>query len=181
MTTSLHIKNLVDAALTGYPGTDAKDRVYRPGALPTQTDQYPNLRTRLTAESRQSLGRGGPPEFTTLCTVRIIGEVSAPASIADVTSSTIEAQLWALKRQVEVAVINSYPLFSRIQQLASIQAQLAYTSEAATHLAGIQIDMAFEFYEGPEDFAPIETDDLTDADITASNFTTTGIDIDIPH
>lgn len=178
MTTAPDVLALTTAALaTPFPGvapplypTAAADRVVSPGDIPTQADQYPILKVRLVSESKQSLGRAGPPEFTTTCTVRVTAEVSAPAEIGNVYASQVEAQLWAIKRQIEVAVINSYPLFMVIQQLASVQSQFAYTSEAATHLAGMQIDLTFEFYEGPEAFAPIAAVDLKVVHLDAPNF-----------
>jgi hypothetical protein len=176
MTTSLDILDLTVAALAE-AGTDAQDRIWRPGDMPTQSDQYPNFRAKIVSETRISLGRD-TVHFTTTCVVRLTGEVSAPAEIGNVNASTAETKLWSLKRQAEIAIVNSYPLFAEIQQLASVQSQLAFTSEAATHLAGIQIDLAFEFYEGPENFAPIEAEDITDIELTASNYSPLGLSID---
>jgi hypothetical protein len=162
MTTTADIFDLVYAALAPAPGapapTDAGERVHRPGMLPTQSDDYPQIKTRVVSESRQSLGRGAV-EFTTTATIRAIGEVSAPVMLVDVQKSDVEVKLWALKRQIEMAVIGSYPLFRVVQQLASVQAQLNFDVQN-TMLAGIQIDLAFEFYEGPEDFAPPAADEI---------------------
>jgi hypothetical protein len=47
-----------------------------------------------------------------------------------------------------------------------MQTELAFNSDAATHLAGLQMDVALEFYEGPESFAPVEADDLLELDAT---------------
>lgn len=159
---------IADIAPPRYP-TDAEGRVVGPGDLPTQSEQYPIIKLRLVGETKQSIGRS-TVEFTTTCNVRVNAEVSSPAELGNVNASQVEAKLWALKRQIEIAIINSYPLFRVVQQLASAQAQFSYTSEAATHLAGMQIDLTFEFYEGPESFAPIAADEVdalvihTDAD-----------------
>lgn len=159
---------LLGADDTGFP-TDAGDRVRGPGDLPTQSDDYPLLKVRLVSENRQSLGRD-TVIFQTMATVRVIGEVSAPATLGDVSTSSAEPQLWRLKRQVEIAVINSYPLFRQIQQLASIASQLAFSGDQGQHLAGMQSDFAFEFIEGGDDFAPIAADDLEEAHAEIENY-----------
>ncbi|WP_174296534.1 hypothetical protein [Sphingomonas bacterium] len=160
MTTSERVLDLVYDAVVVIG--EAKGRVFRPGKLPTQQDAYPQIKVQLAGESRQSLGRGSV-QFTTTATIRVTAEVSAPVKAADPQSSEVELQLWAMKRQIELAVIGSYPLFREIQQLASVQAQLAYDAQA-TMLGGVQIDLAFEFYEGPEDFAPLDAVELVGVD-----------------
>jgi hypothetical protein len=189
MTTTLDLQELMveallkagtDADQPPYP-TDAEDRIFRPGDLPAQPGQFPLFKLRIPREQRQSLGRGSV-QFLTLGTVRVIGEVSEPADVTDPgTISAAEASLWALKRQAEVAIINSYPLFSLVQQLASIDAQFAYSSDAETHLAGIQIDFTFEFYEGAEDFAPLPTDPLEEIEIEDESHPAAGITIILPQ
>lgn len=164
--TSDDVLDLVIGALRAPGATSAGDLVYRTGDRPTQNDQYPNLRGRVVRETKQSLGRGGGPEFNVTATIRVIGEVSAPAAVGDAGAAQAEALLWQLKRQVEVAVVGSYPLERQIQQFASIDSQLAYNADGETHLAGIQIDFAIEFYQGLEDFALIASDDLDEVAAT---------------
>jgi len=159
---SEQLLDLVHAALTAEGATDAGDRVQRPGDLPTQLSQYPVLKLRLIGEDRQSLGRGGI-HFLTTATIRVVGEVSEPAALDDPNISAAEASLWALKRQVERAIVNSYPLFRVVQQLAFVKTQLAFAA-GAQHLAGIQSDYGFEFHEGAESFAPVLTNALTEVD-----------------
>lgn len=169
MTTSQDLLGLTKAALTTAVtvdgtqvyATDAADRVYVPGDWPTQGDQYPILKVRLVSENKSSLGRAGI-NFTTVATIRVIAEVSAPAQLDNLGATAAEAQVWRLVRQVEVALINSYPLTALLQQFPSISTQLSFTSEAATHLAGAQIDVGMEFYQGAEDFAPIDAVDAAD-------------------
>lgn len=112
--------------------------------------------------------------FTTTATIRILAEISEPAQIDNGGATAAEQALWTLKRQIDVAFINSYPLAQIIQQIASMQSQLAFNSESATHLAGIQTDAAIEFYEGPEDFAPPPVGDLLEVDLTASEYPPVG-------
>ena len=159
--------------------TEAADNVYRPGDWPTQPDQYPIVKMRIIGEERVSIARGGPPEFTTTTTIRLAVEASAPALTDDLGATDVEAALWRIKAQVEAAVVNSYPLTSMIQQIASMRSQLAFTSEAATHLAGVQIDIALEFYEGPESFAPVTTDDVDEVRLSAARFPPAGFSADL--
>lgn len=156
------IVDMVEAALLASRATDAGGQVYRPGDWPAQPDSYPLLKLRIVSESKQSITRSGSVQFTTMLNLRIIGEVSAPVSLADhAGASAAEAALLRLSRQVEVAVIGSYPLEQQIQQIASVTTQFAFDADGATHLAGIQKDFAIEFYQGAEDFAQPVTDDLT--------------------
>ena len=164
MTTSAELLDLVVAALRVDGATVAGSRVYRPGDRPTQNDQYPNWRARVVRETKQSPGRGGGPAFTVTTTIRLIGEVSAIAAVGDDGAAAAEAELWQMQREAEVAIVGSYPLTSKISQIASIDSQLSYNSDGETHLAGIQSDLALEFYQGPENFAPIESDDLDEID-----------------
>lgn len=162
MTTAADIVDLVEAALRTPAATEAGDSVFRPGDWPAQPDSYPLLKLRIVSENKQSITRSGSVQFTTTLTLRIIGEVSAPVSLEDPAGASVaEAALLRLSRQVEVAVIGSYPLELQIQQISSVSTQFAFNGETATHLAGIQKDLTIEFYEGAEDFAQPHTDDLT--------------------
>lgn len=173
MTSSLDLLDLTHAAIV-QAGTDAQGDVFRPGDWPTQDGQYPIIKLRLIGEDRQSASRSGPTDFTTVTTIRIVGEVSEPARLDDAGATEAEARLWALKRQIDVAVINSYPLASAIQRVLSMRSQLAFNADSATHLAGIQTDLALEFYEGPEQFAPVDTSDLHEVDLAVSGYQPTG-------
>lgn len=176
--TSGDLLELVVAALLGplagdqppVYATDAGARVLRPADWPTQAGQYPVWKVRVLSETKQSLGRSGPPQFTVTTTIRAQGEVSEPAAVDDSGASAAETALWSLQRQAEVAVINSYPLTSEIQQIASVQTQLRFNGDAATHLAGIAIDFALEFYQGPEDFASVAADELDEAHLGATSY-----------
>lgn len=183
MITSLDVLDLLYAAILGPDmlatppifATAAFGRVYKPGDWPTQPGQYPIVKLRLIGEDRQSIARSGAAEFTTTATVRIIGAVSAPAQFDDAGATAAETLLWQLKRQIEVAIVNSYPLASVIQQIASMRSQLAFNSEGATHLAGIQTDVAVEFYEGAESFAPVLADALETATVAATRYPPFGL------
>lgn len=155
--------------------TDAGENVFRPADWPTQDGQYPRLKLRVIRETKQSLARSGPPEFTVTTVVRIVGEVSELAEEDDAGATAAEQSLWRLARQAEVAVIGSYPLMRAIQQIASVDSQLAYSSDGEAHLAGIQVDIAIEWYQGPEAFAPVEADDLDEIAIAATAYPPVGL------
>lgn len=172
--------DIVVGILSGDGVTDAGSQVFSPGDWPTQGDQYPRLKPRVVQESKQSLGRGGGPSFTVVSTLRIIGEVSAPAQFNDAGGSAAAAQLWRLARQVEVAVIGNGALYDAgVQQFATVNSQLAYSSDGETHLAGIQIDIGLEFYQGPEDFAPVAADDLDEIAAAWPAYPPTGFAADL--
>lgn len=159
--------------------TDAGANVFRPGDWPAQDGQYPLLKARITSEFKQSLSRSGAPEFNVTTTVRVEAQVSAPAAVGDAGAAAAEAALWRLARQVEVAVIGSYPLTQLIQRIASVSTQLAYSSDGETHLSGAQIDLAIEWFAGPDCFAPPPYDDLTSAQVTIPNYPPLGFTADL--
>lgn len=163
-TSSLDLLAMIQTALVA-GNTDLGPRIFRPGDWPTQIGQYPIGKLRLVGEDRESLGHGATVEFLTVATIRLMIECSEPAALDDTGASNAEAALWRVKQQAEVAIIGSYPLELNIQRFVSIKSQLAYTT-AATHLAGVQMDIAIEFYEGPESFAPIVSVPLNEADVT---------------
>ena len=163
--------DLLDLVVTAIgTSTDAGARVYSPGDWPAMDENLPLLKVRLLSEKRQSMARSGAPQFTTTATIRIIGEVDAYAAEDNAGASVAQAAAWQLKRQVEVAVINSSPLFAQIQQIAAMRSDAAFSAEGDKHIAGIQIDLDLEFYEGPEEFAPIAADDLNEAALTADHY-----------
>lgn len=179
-TTSASLLAVVVSILSAAGTTDAGLQVFSPGDWPTQSDQYPRLKARVIRETKQSLGRGGGPAFTVVGTVRIIGEVSTPVQFDDAGAATAAAALWQLARQVEVAVIGNDALWrAGVQQFSSVDSQLAYNSDGETHLAGIQIDIGLEFYQGPEDFAQTTSTDLDEVVTNWPAFPPTGFAADL--
>ncbi|MGY2732387.1 hypothetical protein [Sphingomonas sp. UYP23] len=162
-TTSGGLLAIAVAAVAAPNATDAGDQVFSPGDWPTQSGQYSRLKARVATESKQSLGRGGGPEFTVTATFRFIGEVSAAPQFLNAGANAAAAQILHLARQVEVAVIGLPALYDeRVQQFPTVQTEFSYNSDGETHLAGFQMDVAVEFYQGPEDFAQPVTTDLNE-------------------
>jgi hypothetical protein len=171
---------LIGAGLEANPAsyaTASEQRVYRPGDWPTWDQQYPATKLRVVSESKISQGYGDIL-MTVTATIRIISQVSAPASDEDGGASEAEAALWVLATQNERAVINSYPLTGLLQRFTSITSQLTFTSEGETHLAGIQTDIAMEFMQSEEDFAPLESAPLEQ--ISIGDTVHEGLGITIP-
>jgi hypothetical protein len=164
------ILDMVVAAITQPNATDAEDRIFRPGDWPSQDGQYPLIKLRVPREFKQSTGRSGAFEFTVTTTVRFEGQVSAPAQVDDGGAAAVEMQLWRLARQIEIAVIGSYPLGAEIQNIATVDTQLAYSSDSETHLAGVQIDLSIEWFADAEIFAPVQADPIAEIHLEASRF-----------
>jgi hypothetical protein len=186
MTTTEDLLDLTLAALIG-PGcstnpatfaTSAEHRVYRPGDWPIWDQQYPATKLRVLSEDMQTDGKGGLI-FTVNATVRIISQVSAPASDEDGGGAAAEAALWKLARQNMTAVVNSYPLTGKLQQIPFIRSALTFTSDGETHLAGIQTDIGMQFMQSEEDFAPLASAPLEEISAEVTNLTGVGLTISL--
>jgi len=181
MTTSQDLLQLVFNALAisgdSPAPTAAGSRVYMPGDWPTQSGQYPIIKLRLATENRVSMGRN-TLLFTTTATVQIIGEVAAPAQPGNAGATAAETALWALKRQIEIAVINSYPLMSEIQQFPTINSSVGFDSSGEYHIGTLGIELAMEFVEDADNFAPIAADDLEIVTAEDTNHAPVGFELD---
>jgi hypothetical protein len=147
------LQDLMVTALTGATGAGA--RVYAPRDWPTKTDDMPILLVQSPRERKEGLGRSGAPQFTVTTTIRVVARVTAPAQTGDRGAQAALAAIGVLQRQIEVAAINSYELRKAIQQFTSVDVVTGVKSDAELHIAELVMDFALEFYQGPEDFAPI--------------------------
>ncbi len=151
-TTADDLVALMVVALTG--STAAANNVFAPRDWPAQLGVMPILKVQSPTERKESLGRSGAQQFNVIATVRVIGNVTALASSGDAGAAAAMAALRVLQRQIEVAIINSYDLTLRIQQIAFVEIQNRITSEGKQHVGELIMDFGLEFYQGPEDFAP---------------------------
>lgn len=153
------LQGLVVAALLGPQGgpaaTGAGVNVFSPRDWPTTTDEMPIILVQSPSETKESLGRSGAQQFTVTATIRVVARVKALAQTGDQGAMAALAAIGVLQRQIEVAVINDYDLDQVIQQIASVAVKNGVSSEAEVHVAELVMDFAFEFYQGPEDFAPV--------------------------
>jgi len=137
--------------------TDAGDKVYTPGDWSTRLTDFPLILVQAVHEDKQSSGRG-PPSFTVVTTIRITGRVSAMGQPSDQGGEHAENMLWRLQRQIERAVINADVFVDPdtntpfIQQFPSIRTTLGATAEGAQQVGEIVIDLAIEYFQGPDDF-----------------------------
>jgi hypothetical protein len=187
MTAMSDILLAVKAALTVSPTTTAAGaNVFTPGDWPLQINSYPVILLSVQRERKASLGKNGPPQFKTTTTVRISARVAAPPAAADGGGSAAEVALWALARQIEIAVVNAPGLWQLVEQMSQAEAELAFSSDGAEHIAQINYDMDFQYYQGLEDFYQSELVALEEVDVQFPNYPTpsgqdVGIIIDLPQ
>ncbi|HDL7427115.1 TPA: ATP-binding protein [Yersinia enterocolitica] len=158
------IRQLVVAAILGK--TDAENRVYSPRDWPTTEEMYPVILVQTPIEEKQSLGRNAP-QFNTITTVRITGRLQElDGENENDGANKAELALERLREQIERAVINSYDLTRQTQQFARVRSTIDLDSAGEGHLAQLLMELDIEYYQGPEDFYPIEADPLLGMDIT---------------
>ncbi|EPB0882559.1 ATP-binding protein [Yersinia enterocolitica] len=158
------VRQLVVAAILGK--TDAENRVYSPRDWPTTEEMYPVILVQTPIEEKQSLGRNAP-QFNTITTVRITGRLQElDGENENDGANKAELALERLREQIERAVINSYDLTRQTQQFARVRSTIDLDSAGEGHLAQLLMELDIEYYQGPEDFYPIEADSLLGIDIT---------------
>ncbi|XWJ92059.1 ATP-binding protein [Phytobacter ursingii] len=157
------IRQLVVDALTG--NTAAGNRVFSPRDLPTTPDQYPILLVQTPFDHKHSQGRN-TPAFTTTTTVRISGRVQEYDGETENDGAMVaELALESLREQVDRAVINSYELTLNIQQFREIRSTIDVSAEGEAHLGQLLYEIDIEYYQGPEDFYPVESVVLEGVDL----------------
>lgn len=157
-TTAELLAGLVFTALRADGATGAGQNVFAPRDWPSQPDQLPSIFIDVPSEDKESLGRNGAPQFTVTATIPIVLRVTSKASAGDAGAVAVLAAMAALRRQVEVAVINAAPIMGLLQQYPFVRAQMKVTAEGEQHIGECQMLVGMEFYQGPEDFAqPVTT------------------------
>ncbi|MFA3761666.1 ATP-binding protein [Yersinia sp. 2544 StPb PI] len=152
------IRQLAAAALLGK--TDAEGRIYSTDAWPVTT--YPAILLQTPLEVKESIGRN-VPQFNTMTTLRISGHIQLSEAVNRVTEAA--SALERLCEQIQRAVINSYELTRQIQQFAKVRTTMGIDTSSEQHFAEVKIELDLEYYQGPEDFFPVETTPLTGIDI----------------
>lgn len=156
------IRELVVNSLKGK--TAAENRVYSPMDWSTVHADYPCIIVQTPFDHKKSLGRN-VPQFNTITTVRVTGRLEEFDGDDLDGAMKAELALEALREEIERAVINSYELTRQIQQFIEIRSQIDISPGGEGHLAQLLMDLDIEYYQGPEEFYPIEADPLTDIDI----------------
>lgn len=152
------IRELVVKALI-VAKTDAGDRVYSPRDWSTRSEDYPSLLVQTPFDEKQSLGRNAP-QFNSVATIRITGRVEAFDSETNDGAMQAEMALETLREQVERAVINSYDLTLAIQQFRHIRSAIQVDAGGDGHIGQLTYEIDAEYYQGPEDFYPVDGDPL---------------------
>ncbi|MGP2515300.1 ATP-binding protein [Yersinia sp. 2545 StPb PI] len=152
------IRQLAAAALLGK--TDAEGRIYSTDAWPVTT--YPAILLQTPLEVKESIGRN-VPQFNTMTTLRISGHIQLSEAVNRVTEAA--SALERLCEQIQRAVINSYELTRQIHQFAKVRTTMGIDTSSEQHFAEVKIELDLEYYQGPEDFFPVETTPLTGIDI----------------
>lgn len=156
------VRELVVAALKGK--TNAEDRVYSPQDWPTTGAEYPCIIVQTPFDHKKSLGRN-VPQFNTVTTVRVTGRLEEFDGEDLDGAIKAELALEALREQIERAVINSYELTRQIQQFSEVRSQIDISAAGEGHMAQLLMDIDIEYYQGPEEFYPVDGDPLTGIDI----------------
>lgn len=152
------IRQLAAAALLGK--TDAESRIYSTDAWPVTT--YPAILLQTPLEVKEPIGRN-VPQFNTMTTLRISGHIQLSEAANRVTEAA--SALERLCEQIQRAVINSYELTRQIQQFAKVRTTMGINTSSEQHFAEVKVELDLEYYQGPEDFFPIETTPLAGIDI----------------
>ena len=156
------IRELVVNSLKGK--TAAENHVYSPMDWSTVNADYPCIIVQTPFDHKKSLGRN-VPQFNTVTTVRVTGRLEEFDGDDFDGAMKAELALEALREEIERAVINSYELTRQIQQFIEIRSQISISAEGEGHLAQLLMDLDIEYYQGPEEFYPIDADPLTGIDI----------------
>lgn len=163
--------------------TDAGDRVYSPRDWSTRSEDYPSLLVQTPFDEKQSLGRNAP-QFNSVATIRITARVEAFDGEANDGAMQAEAALETLREQVERAVVNSYDLTLAVQQFRHIRSAIQVDAAGDGHIGQLTYEIDVEYYQGPEDFYPVEGVPLHGIDVTIQQpdgTTRPGFNADLPQ
>lgn len=154
MTTTTDLRELTAEALKGK--TLAEGRVYSARTWATWSGLYPVIILGSPTEDMEGLGRAGAPQFTVTTTLRVVARVQVPERPNNAGAAVAQLMLERIQRQVKQAVINNPAIMRRLQQIPFVRSQFAEAEGGDKVLAELVMDVGMEFYQGPEDFYPLE-------------------------
>jgi hypothetical protein len=154
MTTTSQLRQITAEALKA--NTSAGDNVFAARSWPTWNGNYPIIWLHSPEEFKESLGRNGGPQYTVTATIRITARVQMKALPRNAAASAMILALEGMQRQIEMALINFPPLMSRLQQFPFIRSTMDEDGDGEQQLGELVMDVGMEFYQGPEDFYPLE-------------------------
>lgn len=162
MTTTTDLVTLTVQALTGK--TNAGANVFNPRDWPTWDGTYPVVLVSAPKEDGESLGRNAP-QFTVTTSMHIEARLQAGATDSDASATSLLGSLQDMREQVKQAVINYPPLMSVLQQYPYYRSNIMTDPSGDQHLGQMVLEIGMEFYQGPEDFYPINPVPLNEIDL----------------
>lgn len=160
MTTTSDLRELTAEALKGK--TLAEGRVYSARTWPTWSGLYPVIILGSPTEDMEGLGRAGAPQYTVTTTLRVVARVQVPERPNGAGAAVAQLMLERIQRQVKQAVINNPAIMGRLQQIPFVRSQFTEPEAGDKVLAELVMDVGMEFYQGPEEFYPLEGEAATD-------------------
>jgi hypothetical protein len=154
MTTTSQLRQIAAEALKGK--TAAGDNVFAARNWPTWNGSYPIIWLHSPEEDKESLGRNGGPQFNVTATIRISARLQLKALPRNAAAGAMILALEDMQRRIEMALINFPPLMNRLQQFPFIRSRMDEDGEGEQNLGELVMDVGMEFYQGPEDFYPLE-------------------------
>lgn len=178
---SARLRELAVKALRG--NTLAEHRVYSPRDWATRSQDYPLILVQTVYEEKFSKGRNSP-QFDTVTTLQIAVRLEElDGELDDDGAMKVQLNLERMKEEIERAVINSYEITRYTQQIKHVRSQINLNPEGEGHTGQLVIEMDVEYFQGPDDFYPIEGDELGELylEIAMPDGTTRpGLDITFP-
>jgi hypothetical protein len=160
MTTSADMETALVKCVQGR--TVAGQNVYAPRDWPSTRDLYPMIKVGSFTEDKESLGNNAP-QFNTTTTIRLTCTLSALPKPNDQGAVDAQIALGIWQREIERAVINNPILWKAgLQEFVSVRSASKVAQEGSTHLGELTMDFGLKFYQGPEDFYPIESDQVAE-------------------
>ena len=136
--------------------TIAGNNVFLAKTWATWDGSYPILYLHSPSEDMQSLGDAGAPQFTVTATIRVSARVEVRNLPKNGGAAAALVELEVIQQQIKMALINFPPLMKRLQQYPFVRSEIRESGEGDSELAELVMDIGMEFYQGPEDFYPLE-------------------------
>jgi len=146
MLTRVRLRKLALAALLR-ADTDAKKNVYEYD-WPTGEEKMPAILFNKEQDFKTSLLRG-VPSFTAVAMLTL--DVRAMGN----TRQDARGGIDRLLDQIEIGLMTDYELRKEVQQFASFESRGNIDSNTGKHIAHYTLDVALEYYEGPERYPAI--------------------------
>ncbi|ATW33140.1 ATP-binding protein [Candidatus Williamhamiltonella defendens] len=161
---SIEVRNLAVIALKD--NTDAEDRVYSPRDWPTRSDLFPLILIQTHSDDKKGIDRN-VPKFNTTTTLRITARVEEfDGESNEDGAMNAEVKLEELQEQILKSLINSYELTRRIEKYSSVSSRVDIDSSGEGHIGQLLMLVSVEYFQGPDDFYPVISDDRKEVDMT---------------